>query len=290
LVISTIPSLSGDLSNTPGTSGNSINVEKVKGIAITNAATMTSGMLLSLDSATAASWKTIKYATLDANSRLVSSNLPIFSNDITNSSGTPATSSSALTITKINGIPIDTSTVGGYLSPAAMPNIGDGLVYAKFDATNNKLMWKPLVQLATVNNVTNRISDGDGNLRSCPISPKIGAYTLVASDNGKTINIYKTATVSITVPAVGVFSNGDGFKIYNQSNVVHNLTFPAGYTVYVAGTTTVKLNAVAGNVAVKARGIATVMFTVPNGGTYNNGTSVTTPKSNVTEVIISGNV
>ena len=340
LPVANLPALSGDVTTTAGSSGNVTKVAKINGITVNNATTPAAGMILSLDTGTTtATWKTAAFAALDANSRLPASNLPLFSGgDITTTSST-----AALTISKLNGIPFDTAFI-----PAFLPNDGAALVY---DATaakvtykavagkgantftgtqeattfksnvatgtaplsitsttvvpnlNVKLVngitisgtpvtgsaliatgtttaaWTAAAVMSTINTVTNRIADGDGNLRSLPVAAKTAAYSLTAADNGRNINIYNAATVSITVPAVGVFANGDLFSVYNQSAVDQNITFPAGYTVYVVGTTASKLSA-AGSVAVKARGIASVMFTIPNGGTTGNAT----------EVIISGNV
>ena len=115
---------------------------------------------------------------------------------------------------------------------------------------------------ATVNTVTNTISDGIGNLRSVPQNNKTAAYTLVAADNGKNINI---TTGGVTIPA-SIFAAGDIVSIYNQSDVTQTITCSA-VTVYVAGSTGAKTT-----LTLAARGILTILFVT------------------ATEVIASGNV
>lgn len=120
---------------------------------------------------------------------------------------------------------------------------------------------------ATVNTVTNTISDGIGNLRSIPQDNKTAAYTLVAADNGKNINI---TTGGITIPTNSIFQAGDVISIYNQSGTAQNISWSGG-TVYASGTSTAKTSPL----SLAARGIVTIMF----------ATGGSSP-----EIVVSGNV
>lgn len=123
------------------------------------------------------------------------------------------------------------------------------------------------VQKATVNAVTNTISDGIGNLRSVPQLAKTAAYTLVAADNGKNIKI---TTGGITIPTNSVFAEGDIISIYNQSGTAQNVSWSGG-TVYLMGTSTAKTSPL----SLAARGGLTIMF-------VTGGASP--------EILVSGNV
>lgn len=143
--------------------------------------------------------------------------------------------------------------------------VGTSLKYARADHVHASDTTK--VGFATVNTVTNTISDGIGNLRSIPQSNQTNAYTLVASDNGKNINI---TTGGITIPTNSIFAAGDVISIYNQSGTAQNISWSGG-TVYLAGTSTAKSSPL----SLAARGILTIMFAV-------GGASP--------EIIVSGNV
>ncbi len=91
--------------------------------------------------------------------------------------------------------------------------------------------------------------------------------TVAAADNGKNIN----ATGTVTIPAAGTLVAGTCFSVYNQSASAINLTFPTGFTVYKAGTSTAALTA-AGSVSLSARGICSFIFITSS------------------EVVLSGNV
>jgi hypothetical protein len=109
---------------------------------------------------------------------------------------------------------------------------------------------------------TGTVSDAIGNLRSIPQSNKSGAYTLVAADNGKNINI---TTGGVTIPT-GVFAIGDVISIYNQSDSTQTVTCN-GLSGYVAGTTGTKTS-----VTLATRGVLTIMF------------------ATTTEIVLSGNI
>jgi hypothetical protein len=110
---------------------------------------------------------------------------------------------------------------------------------------------------------TGVVSDADGKLRSVPQVAKTAAYTLVAGDNGKNINI---TTGGITIPT-SVFAAGDIISVYNQSGTAQNITF-TGLTCYVMGTTTAKT----APLSLAGRGGLTVMFVTAS------------------EIVVSGNV
>jgi hypothetical protein len=118
------------------------------------------------------------------------------------------------------------------------------------------------VGLTTVNTVSNRVQDGDGNLRSIPQSNKTSAYSLLASDNGKNINI-TTGGVTLT----NALAAGDVVSIYNQSGSAQNISW-SGLTVYLAGTSTAKTSPL----SLSARGVLTAMYV------------------SATEIVVSGNV
>ena len=107
------------------------------------------------------------------------------------------------------------------------------------------------------------VSDADGKLRSVPQVSKTSAYTLVAADNGKNINI---TTGGITIPS-SVFQAGDIISIYNQSASAQNVAW-SGPTVYASGTSASKTSPL----SLAARGVLTVMFVT------------------ATEILVSGNV
>jgi hypothetical protein len=110
---------------------------------------------------------------------------------------------------------------------------------------------------------TGTVSDADGKLRAVPQSNKTSAYTLVAADNGKNINI---TTGGITIPN-SVFQAGDIVSVYNQSGSAQNVAW-SGPTVYAAGTSAAKSSPL----SLSARGVLTIMFVTAS------------------EVVVSGNI
>jgi hypothetical protein len=118
------------------------------------------------------------------------------------------------------------------------------------------------VGLTTVNTVTNRVQDGDGNLRSIPQVAKTASYTLTAADNGKNINITTGGVVLSNALAAG-----DVVSIYNQSSAAQNISW-SGLTVYLAGTSAAKSSPL----SLSARGVLTAMYV------------------SATEIVVSGNV
>ena len=180
--------MTGDVVTTTGANGDVTTVNKVNGITVNNPVTKTAGMVLSLDSdTTQATWKTLLVPTLDANSRLLATNLPLFSGDIATTS-----SSATLTISKINGIPLDTAFSG-----SALPTDGKALVY---DSTALKATWKAVAGLAantftgaqTATTFTSNVATGT--------APFIVASTTVVPN----LNISKLNGIDVSgTPALG---------------------------------------------------------------------------------------
>jgi hypothetical protein len=89
---------------------------------------------------------------------------------------------------------------------------------------------------------------------SVPQNSQTAAYTLVASDNGKHINI---TTGGVTVPS-GVFNVGDVVSIYNDSGSDQTITQGASVTLREAGT------ANTGNRTLGQYGLVTVLCVASN--------------------------
>ena len=160
--------------------------------------------------------------------------------------------------------PTFTGTVSGITKAmVGLGNVDNTADSAKPVSTAQQTALDAKVGLTTVNTVTGRVQDSDGNLRSVPQSNKTNAYTLVAADNGKNINI---TTGGITIPS-SVFQAGDIISIYNQSASAQNVAW-SGPTVYASGTSTSKTSPL----SLAARGVLTVMFVT------------------ATEILVSGNV
>ena len=87
-----------------------------------------------------------------------------------------------------------------------------------------------------------------------PATTKTSAYTLVATDAGKHINI---TTGGITVPS-GVFSVGDVVSIYNNSNNNQTITKSSGVTLRGAGTSSISDRTLA------QYGLATILCVASN--------------------------
>jgi hypothetical protein len=169
--------------------------------------------------------------------------------------------------------PVSNLNIGGYSSAlksattiidvSASMAPSNGKVLTATSATTAEWKDPDYIAPSTVNGITGRVSDTDGNLRSIPQSNKTAAYELTAADNGKNINI---TTGGITIPS-SVFMAGDVVSIYNASDVTQSISW-SGPSVYVAGTAGVKTSPL----TLAARGILTIMF------------------STTTDIIASGNV
>lgn len=96
---------------------------------------------------------------------------------------------------------------------------------------------------------TGTISDTIGGVRTLVVNTRTAAYTLVATDHGKLIDI---ATGGVTVPA-SVFTVGENVTIYNDSTSSQTITQGTSVTLRLAGTATT------GNRTLAQRGIATIV-------------------------------
>jgi len=105
------------------------------------------------------------------------------------------------------------------------------------------------------------ISDSKGNLRTVPQRSQTSAYTLVADDVGRFINI---TTGGVTVPA-NVFSAGDVITIYNNSASSQTITQGGSVTLRLSGTATT------GNRTLALRGVATILCVASNEFVINGG-------------------
>ena len=97
-------------------------------------------------------------------------------------------------------------------------------------------------------------SDSNGDLRSVPQNSQTGAYTLVAGDVGKHVNI---TTGGVTVPS-GVFSAGDAVSIYNDSGSDQTVTQGSSATLRLAG------DGGTGNKTLAGYGLCTVLCVASN--------------------------
>jgi hypothetical protein len=77
-------------------------------------------------------------------------------------------------------------------------------------------------------------SDGADGPSDIPQNSQTGAYTLVAGDNGKHINI---TTGGVTIPS-GVFSAGNVVSIFNDSGSDQTITQGGSVTLRLAGSAT----------------------------------------------------
>ena len=123
--------------------------------------------------------------------------------------------------------------------------IGNGAVELYHD--NNKR----LETSATGVTVTGTVSDSKGDLRKIIFKQESSAYTLVAADAGKAIEI---ASGGITVPN-GVFGSGDAITIINDSGLSQSITKGTGLgSLFNVATGT------SGNLTFAGRGMATIYF------------------------------
>jgi len=98
------------------------------------------------------------------------------------------------------------------------------------------------------------ISDSTGNVRDVPANTQGGSYSLVATDNGKFINI---TTGGVTVPS-SIFSAGQSVSIYNNSSSDQTITQGSGVTMYQVGTSNT------GDRTLAQRGLCTVFCVASN--------------------------
>lgn len=140
------------------------------------------------------------------------------------------------------------------------------LSYVYEDGSGNASVTNGLsaASVTTTNDVTAgaNVVDVIGNVRNVPANSQSSSYTLVASDNGKFINI---TTGGVIVPS-GVFATGNTVTIYNNSSSNQTVTQGGGVTMYQVGT------ANTGNRTLAQRGLATILcvssntFVITGGG------------------------
>ena len=98
--------------------------------------------------------------------------------------------------------------------------------------------------------VTGTVSDSKGDLRKIIHKQESSAYTLVAADAGKAIEI---ASGGITVPA-SVFGAGDAVTIINDSSSAQTITKGSGLNMFNSA------DATNSNRTLGGRGMATIYF------------------------------
>ena len=98
--------------------------------------------------------------------------------------------------------------------------------------------------------VTGAVSDSKGDLRLIPENVKTSAYTLIASDEGKHINI---SSGGVTVPNA-VFREGSAVTIVNTSGSDQTITQGSSFTLYNTA------DASTGNRPLAGRGMCTILF------------------------------
>ena len=110
--------------------------------------------------------------------------------------------------------------------------------------------------LETARNINGTSFDGSADIviGKIPQNSQTAAYTLVAADAGKHVNI---TTGGVTVPS-GVFSIGDAVSIYNDSASNQTITQGSSVTLREAGTPNT------GNRTLNQRGICTVLCVASN--------------------------
>jgi len=117
-------------------------------------------------------------------------------------------------------------------------------------ATNNAA---PQMILSTSGNLDvsgGTVSDSKGDLRLIPENVKSSAYTLIASDEGKHINI---SSGGVTIPN-SVFREGSAVTIINSSGSDQTITQGSGVTLYNSA------DASTGNRTLAGRGMCTILF------------------------------
>jgi hypothetical protein len=162
-----------------------------------------------------------------------------------------------------------TSPVIGTISNTGtltLPTSTDTIVgRATTDTLTNKTLTSPVISGGTVNNAViggttpaagtfTAVADSIGNVRSVPINPQSGGYTLQVSDNGKYIAL---SSGGVTVPS-GVFSAGQVVSIYNGTGSSQTIVSGGGVTLILVGTSTTGSRTLLNN------GLATLLCTSVN--------------------------
>lgn len=160
------------------------------------------------------------------------------------------------------------STVSGYTgsygdigytgSAAVTDNIVFSVSTISTLGTNEDLILNPNgdgnVNVTGALITTNYINDLLGNIRDLINNEQTSAYVLVATDNGKMINI---TTGGVTINA-DIFSTGNNITIYNNSSSDQVISEGSGVTMYLAGTATT------GDRTLSQRGIVRIVCVATN--------------------------
>lgn len=150
----------------------------------------------------------------------------------------PSTGNIAFTLDGTERVRISTSGQVGILTTTPAANlhvVGNALITGNLNINSNVVS-------------SGNMYDISGDVRRIPLDNKFTAYTLVATDAGKTI----ASNSAITVPA-SVFSSGDAVTLYNNSSVTISIVQGASVTMYQAGTSNT------GNRSFGQRGLATLL-------------------------------
>lgn len=110
------------------------------------------------------------------------------------------------------------------------------------------------VKVDSITSSTQTLTVDDLAVKGVPQNSQTAAYTLVAGDANKHINI---TTGGVTVPS-GVFSVGDAVSIYNDSASDQTVTQGASVTLRLAGDGTT------GNKTLAGYGLCTVLCVTSN--------------------------
>jgi len=143
----------------------------------------------------------------------------------------------------------------GTTSPATLLDVNGTVTATGFtgDLTGNADTATTLANARSING-TSFDGSADIVIGNVPQNSQTSAYTLVAADAGKHVNI---TAGGVTVPS-GVFSVGDAISIYNNSTSDQTITAAASVTLRDAGT------ANTGNRTLAQYGICTVLCIASN--------------------------
>jgi len=127
-------------------------------------------------------------------------------------------------------------------------NAGDGILGFRTKASGS---WVEEFRVETTGiTVNGSVTDDKGDVRKIPANVKTSAYTLIASDMGKTIYI---SSGGVTIPQ-NILPDGAAVTIINNSGADQTITQGSSVNLYNAA------DASTGNRTLAQRGMATVWF------------------------------